>query len=88
MKGLNKMADKLDLLIDRIQDMKDANNTRLDSIDENLREHMRRTEILEVRVDDLEEPKKALKWIKGCALWVGAILGVTWTIIRLVEYIK
>ena len=39
--------DKLDLIIEKIEDQKDNVDLRLRSIDRNLAEHMRRTEVLE-----------------------------------------
>lgn len=39
--------DKLDLIVDKIDDLKNNHKERLDRIDANLAEHMRRTDILE-----------------------------------------
>ena len=84
------MKDKMDLIIARIDDLKDSSNNRLDSIDTNLAEHMRRTDGLENlhrdnqdRISILEEPRKALKLIKTTALWLSAISGAILIIIRL-----
>lgn len=80
--------DKLDLIVQRINDLKENTNDRLDSIDNNLAEHMRRTDTLEQlhkdnsdRIQTLEEPKKALIMVKNVLLYIaaasGAVLGVT-----------
>lgn len=39
--------DKLDLIIDKINDLKESHNKRLDSIDNNLDIHMKRSDELE-----------------------------------------
>jgi len=79
------MSDKLDLVIDRIDDLKEATNDRLDSIDENLREHMRRTAVLEdlhidnqIRINKLEEPKKALLMLKPMVYTLARLQGQFW----------
>ena len=77
------MTDKLDLIIDKIKDLKEAHNCRLDSIDKNLLEHMKRTEMLENRVDKLEEPGKARKYLKKILIGVGALAGLIYTILRI-----
>ena len=86
------MSDKLDLVIDRIDDLKEATNDRLDSIDENLREHMRRTAVLEdlhidnqIRINKLEEPKKALLMLKSMVLYISSIAGAILVIMKLME---
>lgn len=57
-------------------------SSRLDSIDENLAEHMRRTDVLEKlhednqqRIEDLEQPGKTLATIKKWALWTSGVAG-------------
>tara|TARA_R110000782_G_scaffold160697_1_gene252800 strand:- start:151 stop:417 length:267 start_codon:yes stop_codon:yes gene_type:complete len=84
------MADKDDLIIQRIDDLKDATNSRLESIDDNLAEHMRRTEILEKlhmdnqkRIHMLEEPKIVIKYVKSTLLLMSAVAGVVLTLISL-----
>jgi len=86
------MKDKMDLIIARIDDLKDSSNDRLDSIDVNLAEHMRRTDVLEdlhrdnqSRISTLEEPRKALELIKKSALWLSAISGAVLIIIKLIK---
>ena len=80
----------MDLIIDRIEDLKESTTYRLDSIDKNLGEHMRRTDALENlhrdnqdRIRRLEGPRKALDLIKTTALWLSAISGAILIIIRL-----
>jgi hypothetical protein len=82
--------DKLDLVVDRIDDLKESTDKRLESIDKNLAEHMRRTDILEQlhkdnqkRIHMLEEPKKALLLIKSAAMYVAAIAGAVLTVLKL-----
>lgn len=81
------MADKIDLVIQRIDDLKESSDKRLDLIDANLAEHMRRTDVLEqlhrdnqTRIQHLEEPRKALLLIKNVLIYIsvttGSILGV------------
>lgn len=84
--------NKEDLIIQRIDDLKDSTDSRLDSIDANLRAHMRRTEILEKlhhdnqsRIEKLEEPRKALVLIKNAALYIAAIAGAILTIAKVME---
>ena len=84
------MKDKLDLVIKLIEESKDSTESRLDSIDVNLAEHMRRTDVLENlhrdnqdRISILEEPRKALKLIKTSALWVTSISGAVLIISKL-----
>jgi len=74
--------DKLDLIVDRIEDLKESTDKRLDNIDSNLAEHMRRTDVLESlhrdnqqRIQLLEEPKKALLLIKNVVLYISVVTG-------------
>lgn len=74
------MATKDDVIIQRIDDLKDSTDKRLDSIDDNLKEHMRRTDILEqlhrdnqTRIELLEGPAKALTYIRKAATWLVSI---------------
>ena len=86
--------DKLDLVIDRIQDLKDSHGKRLDAIDNNLDIHMSRNDELErsnelmkehfdKRLIKLEEPIKARKYIWRWLLGLGSLLGIVFLIIRL-----
>lgn len=84
------MKSKEDLIIKLIEEQKDSHGKRLDSIDDNLREHMRRTDVLEKlhmdnqeRILILEEPRKALKLMKEVALWISAISGAILIILNL-----
>ena len=84
------MASKDDLIIQRIDDLKDSTTERLDSIDTNLSEHMRRTDVLEKlhqdnqgRIATLEEPRKALVLLKNVLLYIGAIAGAILAILKL-----
>jgi len=84
--------DKLDLIVDRIEDLKESTERRLDSIDTNLAEHMRRTDVLEqlhrdnqTRIQALEEPKLVMSYIKKGILYLATIAGGTLTIMKLLE---
>jgi len=86
------MKDKIDLVIKLIEEQKGSTDKRLDSIDDNLREHMRRTDVLEdlhrdnqIRIQTLEEPRKALALIKKSALWISAISGAILIISKLIK---
>jgi hypothetical protein len=90
-----KNMDKFDLIVDRIEDLKDSTNQRLDSIDENLAEHMRRTDVLEEmhvdnkkRIENLETPGKARKYIVTTAIHVSAILGAILTVLKIIDMYK
>ena len=86
------MSDKLDLVIQRIDDLKYSTNDRLDSIDSNLRDHMEQTRLVkqltidnQERIEQLEGPAKALKLLKSVVMYIGAIVGVVLAIMRLME---
>jgi len=86
------MKDKIDLVIKLIEEQKGSTDKRLDSIDDNLREHMRRTDVLEDlhrdnqdRIQILEQPRNALVLIKKSALWVSAISGAILIISKLIK---
>ena len=88
------MSDKIDLVVARIEDLKESTEKRLDSIDNNLAQHMRRTDILEklhmdnqTRIESLEEPKKALKFLKEVVIYVAAISASIISVIKLLEYL-
>ena len=89
------MTDKFDLIVDRIDDLKENTNTRLDSIDKNLAQHMRRTDILEKlhidnqdRIKILEKPSLAKEYIYKHIIKIGVILGVVATILTVVIKFK
>ena len=84
------MATKDDLIIQRLDDLKDSTNQRLDSIDTNLAEHMRRTDVLEKlhgdnqkRIALLEEPKMVLKYIRNGAYFISAVAAAVLTLLKL-----
>ena len=75
--------------------MKDSTERRLDNIDINLAEHMRRTDVLEdlhrdnqKRIESLEEPRRALRLLKNTVLYVAAICGGILGVLKLIEYIR
>lgn len=81
---------KEDIIIKMIEEGKESTDQRLDSIDINLSEHMRRTDVLEelhkdnqARIATLEEPRKALIFIKNVVLYVSAICGAIITMLKL-----
>jgi len=68
---------------------------RLDSIDENLSEHMRRTDILEAlhrdndrRINLLEEPKKVREYVKNTMVDLAKFSGAVIAIISALKYFK
>lgn len=84
--------DKIDIVISRLDDMKDSHNKRLESIDANLAEHMRRTDLIELkneetekRVDVLEQPSEARKYILGVAKWIAGIAGSILIVAKLLD---
>ena len=87
--------DKLDLIVDKIEKLDENNTRRMDSIDSNLAEHMRRSDLLEnlhmdnqSRIGVLEETPKALKKIKTWALGISGFGGAIIIIVKLVDLIK
>jgi hypothetical protein len=84
------MADKLDLVIQRIDDLKDSSNDRLDSIDSNLLEHMKRTAVAEKRLEHIEDRltlTAILKVIVTFSAGTGTIAGAAYAIFKVIEYI-
>lgn len=88
------MVDKLDLIIDRIDDLKDSHSRRLDAIDNNLDIHMKRSDELErsnelmkdhfeQRIGKLEDPKKALGYLWKWFLGIGSLAGIIFLIVRI-----
>lgn len=75
---------KIDLLIEHAIDT----NKRLDSIDENLAAHMKRSELLEIRQDLIEEEvRPLLEHFKGFKWALGALTTVT-ILFKILEYLK
>ena len=86
--------DKIDLVIQRIDDLKDSNDQRLDSIDTNLSDHMEQTKLVkqltidnQVRIQVLEEPKVALKVGKSVLLYIGLISGTILGLLKVIDLI-
>lgn len=86
--------DKIDLVVDRIEDLKESTNKRLDQYNDLLEDHIRRTNILEdlhmdnqKRIEMLEEPQKALHYLKKVIIYVGAISAGVISVIKLLEYL-
>ena len=84
------MATKDDLIIQRLDDLKEANNERLDKIDANLADHMEQTKLVKQltidnkdRIVTLEAPKKALLMLKGVVLYISAIVGAILVVMKL-----
>ena len=87
--------DKLDLIVNKIDDLKDLQDVRLNAIDKNLEEHMRRTDILETlhqnnqtRIATLEKPAEALSLIKKSALYIAAIAGAILAVMKVLSMLK
>lgn len=80
--------DILELIKEKIDDNHDHIKDRLDSIDANLAEHMRRTDVLEKlhrdnekRIQTLEQPSKTIsqlvKWITVAGSVAGSIYAIS-----------
>lgn len=85
---------KDDLIIQRIDDLKEHTIHRLDNIDVNLAEHMRRTNVLEklhmdnqTRIETLEQPITVLLYLKKAAIYIAAISGAILSIAKLTDYL-
>lgn len=83
--------DLLELINDKIDQNQKTNEIRLESIDKNLEEHMRRTDILEKlhhdnqnRIQSLEEPSKAISLIIKWAAGIGTISGAIYAVSRII----
>lgn len=79
--------DLLQLINDKIDKNHEDTDRRLDSIDSNLAEHMRRTDVLEQlhrdnqdRIQKLEEPKKAISMLIKWVLTAGSVSGAIYAI--------
>jgi hypothetical protein len=86
--------DKLDLVVDRIDDLKESTNKRLDQYNDLLEDHIKRTNILEElhmdnqkRIELLEEPQKAMHFIKKVVVYVGVISAGIVSVVKLLEYL-
>ena len=91
-----------ELVVQLLKEHSDSTNSRFDHVDEKLdiynellKDHIKRTNILEdlhkdnaKRIELLEEPAKALQLLKKVVLYIAAISGSIITIIKLGEYIK
>jgi len=90
------MEDKtIDLIIDKIDQHSEHTQFRLDKIDANLAEHMRRTDVLEdlhrdnaTRIEKLEEPRKLVIMLQKIVLGVGGLFGTIYGIYRVWEIFK
>ena len=84
------MANRQEILLELLK----AHKERLDSIDGNLREHMRRTDLLEslhrdnqVRIESLEEPKKAREYLFNMVLDTGKIVSAIVAVLAVLRYL-
>ncbi len=76
------MGRDIELLIEHLLDIKEKLGTmesRLESLDKNMAEHMRRTDLVEKQVDDL----KRIKY-----LMIGAAAAAPSFLSKILEYIK
>jgi hypothetical protein len=85
---MDELKSKVDLLIAHAV----QTNERLDSINENLSEHMRRTEVAETRLEVIEnEFKPVLKHFRGIEWTARAVIGVVTFgagIVKIIELLK
>lgn len=80
----NNVDEKINILIAHAV----ASHNRLDSIDANLTEHMRRTEAAEERLEFIEdEVKPMLEHFKGLKWAVSALLALS-AILKILDYLK
>jgi hypothetical protein len=86
------LASKDDIILQRIDDLKDSTDSRLDTYNDLLQDHIKRTNILEnlhmdnqKRIELLEEPRKVLRYLKNAALYIAAIAGAILTIAKVLE---
>lgn len=84
------MDDKIELVIELLESHKD----RLNSIDTSLREHMRRTDILEqlhrdnqARILGLEEPGKAKEYLKSAIIDFSKFSGAILSVLAILRYL-
>ena len=93
------MTDKFDLIINIMNEFKDAVNHRLNAIDNNLDIHMKRSDELEKsnellnkhfneRVAKLEEPQKAVSLLWKWLLGSGSVAALLFTILKIYELVK
>lgn len=83
--------DLLQLINDKIDKNHETTDHRLNSIDKNLAEHMRRTDVLEQlhrdnqsRIQKLEEPSKAISMIIKWVLTAGSLAGAIYAISKVI----
>lgn len=73
--------DKLDRILDKLDHhgrLLERHSVLHEQNTEDLKEHMRRTQLLEMRVDKVELPMKAMKW----GVSVVAALASCWAVIE------
>lgn len=82
------MSDKNELMLQLLE----AHKERLDSIDDNLKEHMRRTDVLEelhrdnqFRIEALEKPLVARAYIKNLLLDIGKLSGAIVSVLAILR---
>ena len=82
------MDQKVELMIALLE----AHRDRLDSIDENLAEHMRRTDVLEqlhidnqTRIEALEKPVEARRYLMDAALAIGKLAGAVISVLAVLK---
>ena len=87
--------DKLDILTKLIENNQESTNTRLESIDKNLGEHMEQTRIVRGMAQDnrksiveLERPREFLKSIKTVSLYLSAFAGAVLVVMKVIEQFK
>lgn len=96
--------DKIDLVVKRIEDLKDSTDNKLDALKEGtekrldyyndlLKDHIKRTNILEslhqdnqARIEMLEEPVKAKKYINGLIVKIGGLAVAIFSVIKLLQH--
>lgn len=84
--------DILQLIKEKIDANHDHIKDRLESIDDNLAEHMRRTDVLEQlhkenekRIQTLEQPSKTISMLVKWIVTAGSVFGAIYAIQRFIQ---
>ena len=81
-KCVNKLDKKLDLNIQKTEYELSAIRKLDEQQNKLLEEHMRRTELAELRLDTLEQPRKVIYFITKLIIGLGSIAGAVYAISR------
>ena len=85
---LEKIEDQKELIINKINEQKNVTDIRLNSIDNNLLEHMKRTTISEKRLEHIEDQLSLsgfLKMLLKLVVSAGAVSGAVYSVYKLIN---